>query len=56
MQTPDGHSKVELTMYHTPAAIQAEHLHAGLDQDPAALGQLVLRDQPAPPFWIVPSS
>jgi hypothetical protein len=24
MRTPDGHSKLELTKYHTPAAVGAE--------------------------------
>src|SRR5918994_128574 len=27
MRTPDGHSKLELTKYHTPAAIGARPLH-----------------------------
>ena len=27
MRTPDGHSKLELTKYHTPAAVRAEPEH-----------------------------
>ncbi len=28
MRTPDGHSRVELTKFHTPPAVQAEPAHA----------------------------